>query len=139
MATDIRNLNWNSTTVDVVAVQVTINALDRTGTANAAGVYDSGVIPKGAIIQSSYLDVTTAFDGTTPTLKVGTSADDDHYFAATSLASIATTAGSLNLNTKEAISDSLYLTLNVGDSTEGEATVYISYIDTAARREIFTV
>lgn len=139
MATDIRNLNWNSTTVDVVAVQTTITALDRLGAANADGAYDAGVIPKGAIVTKTFLDVTEAFDGTTPTLSCGTSALATKWFTTGDLSSKATLVGSSALDEKEATHDAITLTLVGGGSTVGEATLYVEYVDTAARREIFTV
>ena len=142
MATDIKNLTWNSSTVDVVAVQVTLVATDRTGTARALGAYEAGVLPKGAIIQEVYLDVTTAFNGTLPTILIGVTSDTDKYMVAGTgiISSVALIKGVLALDTKTSIVEDIILTLGGSTtSTVGEATVYIKYIDTAARREIFTV
>ncbi len=139
MATDIKNLSWNSSTVDVVAVQITLNAVDRAGTARALGAYGAGVIPKGAIIRSAYMDVTTAFNGTSPTLMVGVTSDTDEWFGATA-ATAGIKVGTLGLNLKQAAAEDIIITRGGSTtSTEGEATVYIEYIDTAARREMFTV
>ena len=140
MATDIKNLAWNSATVDVVAVQVSIEAVDRTGTANALGEYIAGVLPKGAILQEAYLDVTEAFNGTLPTIMVGVTSDKDEYFAATAVTSVGLTKGTLGLDIKALITEDIYITYGGSTtSTTGKATVYIKYIDTAARREMFTV
>jgi len=140
MATDLTRENWNSSTVDVVAVQVSINATDNTGTSRPDAVYTVGKIPKGAIIIAAYLIVDTAFDGTTPTLKVGLDADDDEFFLATSIASTGITPATLGLGIIQAVADDIiFTTVGTVDSTVGSARVYIQYIDTAARREMFTV
>lgn len=139
MGTDIKNQAFNSSTVDVVAVQVSISATDRAGVAQALGEYDAGVLPAGAIIKSAYMDVKTAFNGTSPTLMVGVTSDKDEYFAATA-ATAGVKVGSLGLNLKTTVTEDIVITLGGSTtSTVGEATVYIEYIDTAARREIFTV
>ncbi len=140
MATDITHINWNSSTVDVVAVQCTIDATDKAGVSRPDAVYTVGKIPKGAIIQEAYLDVTIAFDGTTPTLMVGVTSDPDEYFIATTSAATGLTKGTLGLDLKQATAEDIIITtVGTADSTVGEATVYIKYIDTAAKREIFTV
>ena len=140
MATDIKNLNHNSSTVDVVAVQISFDAVDRTNTARALGEYIAGVLPKGAIIKSAYLDVTEAFNGTLPTIMVGVTSDKDEYFVATAVSSTGVTKGTLGLDLKTTVAEDLYITYGGSTtSTAGKATVYIEYIDTAARREIFTV
>jgi len=140
MATDLTRESWNSSTVDVVAVQGTFNLLDRTATVRADGAYTIAKIPVGAIIQEVYLDVTEAFDGTTPTCTVGVTSDTDEYFvAATAIATIAVTKGTLGLDIKQAVAEDIIFTLAGGTSTVGSATLYVKYIDTAARREIFTV
>jgi len=138
MATDIRNQAWNSTTVDVVAVQGSVGATDRAGVSLTDGVFDVGILPKGAIIQKVYLDVTEGFDGTTPTIAIGTTGTPEKWLAATA-ATAGLTVGALLLDTKVAASEDIMLTLVNGGSTVGSATAYIAYVDTAARREIFTV
>lgn len=136
---NIKNQNYNSSTVDVVAVQVTIDATDRAGVSNVDGTYEAGVVPKGAIIQKVYLDVTEAFDGTTPTIALGTTGTPEKWMAATAVTSTGVTAGSLLLDTKVGTTEDITLTLVNGSSTVGRATAYIMYVDTAARREFFTV
>ena len=136
---NIKNQNYNSSTVDVVAVQVSIDATDRAGVSNVDGTYEAGVLPKGAIIQKVYLDVTEAFDGTLPTVALGTTGTPEKWMVATSTALTGVTAGTLLLDTKVATSEDITLTLVNGSSTVGKATAYIMYVDTAARREIFTV
>lgn len=136
---DIRNRDYNSSTVDVVAVKGTIRATDRAGVALAAGEYDFGVIPKGAIIRSVTLNVVETFDGSSPTVAVGVEGTAEHFMAATALGVAGLVGTGLNTDTIQTASENLIFTLGGGESTVGEASVYIEYIDTAARREIFTV
>jgi len=138
MATDIRREAWNAGTVDNIAVQGTIDATERDGSSRADGVYSVMRIPAGAIIQKVYLDRTVSFDGTTPTVSIGTEAIPAKYLAATALDAATIVVGSLELDTKVSVAEDIVLTLVNGGSVNGVATAYIDYIDTAARREMFT-
>lgn len=140
MATDLTRIGFNASTVDVVAAQGTIGATNRAGVSLVAGEYTVGALPKGAIIKGVYMDVTTAFNGTTPTLAIGTTGTADKYLAATTIAVTGLTVGaSAALDTRLAVTEDLIFTLESSDNTEGEVEVYIEYVDTAARREMFTV
>lgn len=140
MATDVTHENWNSSTVDVVAVQGTFNLLDRTGAVRADGAYTIAKIPAGAIIQEAYLETTIAFDGTLPTCTVGVTSDTNEYFLDTTIiSSVALEKGTLGLDLKQATAEDIIFTLAGGTSTVGACTLYVKYIDTAARREMFTV
>lgn len=141
MATDVTRIGFNAATVDVVAVQGTLNGTDRAGASRAAGEYTIGAIPKGAIIKAVYLNVTTAFDGTTPTVALGVPGTADKFIGATSVATTGLTAasGTAGLDTIQATTEDLIMTLVSSDNTVGEVSGYVEYIDTAARREMFTV
>jgi len=139
MATNIIREGWNAGTVDVVAVQGTVDATERDGTSRADGAYSVMRLPAGAIIQKVYLARPTAFDGTTPTVAIGTEGAPEKYLAATTLAAAGLIVGTLQLDSMVAVAEDIILTLVNGGSVTGEATAYISYVDTGARREIFTV
>ena len=139
MATDIRREAWNAGTVDNIAVQGTIDATERNGSSRADGAYTVMRLPAGAIIQKVYLDRLESFDGAIPTVSIGTEAVPAKYLAATALDAATLVVGSLELDTKVSVAEDIVLTLVNGGSTVGRATAYIDYIDTAARREMFTV
>jgi len=139
MTTDNTRLGWNSATVDVVAVQGGIEATDRAGVAIVDGTYEVGRIPAGAIIQKVYLDRLVSFDGTIPTIAIGTTGTPEKYLAATATDAATLVVGALALDTKVTVAEDLILTVVNGGSVTGKAVAYISYIDTNHRREMFTV
>ncbi|RLA58966.1 MAG: hypothetical protein DRQ78_11215 [Epsilonproteobacteria bacterium] len=139
MGVDKTRIGFNSTTVDVVGVQGGITATDRAGVSLADGVYNVCRLPAGAIIQKVYLDRVASFDGTLPTISIGTEGVPAKYLAATATDAATLVVGALELDTKVSVAEDIVLTLVNGGSTAGEAVAYIEYLDTAARREIFTV
>lgn len=87
-------------------------------------------LPVNAIYTGGVMFVETAFNGTTPTVSLGTSGGSaTAYLAATSVSSVGATALSLNTGIK-ASGDTITITPNAGAiaSTAGKGRLLIKYI-----------
>ena len=92
-----------------------------------------GIIPANSQIVDVILNVTTANnDGSTATVKVGHSGDDDEYLAATNVKSTGTTRGTIGADgTDVGTSDqtvNAVFTAGTGNGANGAATVTVLYI-----------
>ena len=92
-----------------------------------------GIIPANSQIVDVILNVTTANnDGSTATVKVGHSGDDDEYLAATNVKSAGTTRGTIGTDgTDVGSSDqtvNAVFTAGTGNGANGAATVTVLYI-----------
>ena len=92
-----------------------------------------GIIPANSQIVDVILNVTTANnDGSTATVKIGHTGDDDEYLANTNVKALATTRGTIqtdgtDIGTSDQTVNAIYTAAN-GDGTTGAATVTILYI-----------
>jgi hypothetical protein len=104
-------------------------SFDTSGVATGVEI---GTIPAGSFVAGTHVHVTTLFNGTTPTVTVGTAADDDGF--ATSLGVVPGTAGvKLNLTGAQS-GDSLTADTPVvvkhttgGSTTTGRAVVVVTF------------
>jgi hypothetical protein len=92
-----------------------------------------GIIPANSQIVDVILNVTTANnDGSTATVKIGHSGDDDEYLAATNVKSTGTTRGTIGADgTDVGSSDqtvNAVFTAGTGNGANGAATVTVLYI-----------
>tara|TARA_R100001163_G_scaffold61440_1_gene51447 strand:- start:77 stop:508 length:432 start_codon:yes stop_codon:yes gene_type:complete len=92
-----------------------------------------GIIPANSQIVDVILNVTTANnDGSTATVKIGHSGDDDEYLAATNVKSAGTTRGTIGTDgTDVGSSDqtvNAVFTAGTGNGANGAATVTVLYI-----------
>ena len=92
-----------------------------------------GIIPANSQIVDVILNVTTANnDGSTATVKIGHSGDDDEYLAATNVKSTGTTRGTIGTDgTDVGSSDqtvNAVFTAGTGNGANGAATVTVLYI-----------
>ena len=92
-----------------------------------------GIIPANSQIVDVILNVTTANnDGSTATVKIGHSGDDDEYLAATNVKSTGTTRGTIGADgTDVGTSDqtvNAVFTAGTGNGANGAATVTVLYI-----------
>ena len=92
-----------------------------------------GIIPANSQIVDVILNVTTANnDGSTATVKIGHSGDDDEYLAAQSVKSLGTTRGTIgtdgtDIGSSDQTVNAVFTAAN-GDGTTGAATVTVLYI-----------
>ena len=136
--TDITTRHFNNSTYDTVATIGRISATTRAGVSNADGEFQVGVIPANSLITKTYLRVTEAFDGTSPTVSVGTTGTATKWFSATTVAAKNVTVGTKLLDKTVDVAEAITMTLVNGTSTVGAAEVIVEYIDLDNRREMFT-
>ncbi len=88
-----------------------------------------GAVPKNAVIIGTEVLVTTAFNGTAPSLTVGNSATADAYVAAGDVTETATGLTSVAKGEKvSADTDVIATFTQAGDTTAGAATVIVRYV-----------
>ena len=92
-----------------------------------------GIIPANSQIVDVILNVTTANDdGSTATVKIGHTGDDDEYLAATNVKAVGTTRGTIgadgtDIGTSDQTVNAIYTAANA-DGTTGAATVTVLYM-----------
>ena len=103
---------------------------------DGATVTTVGVIPAGALIIGGGVFVTTAFNGTTPVIKIGNSdsptPDDDAYGTAmvlSALGYIALDELAAVTNTKTAVERTITATMTLTSATAGEAEVIVMFVN----------
>ena len=104
--------------------------IDIIGATNTTAV---GIIPANSQIVDVILNVTTANDdGSTATVKIGHSGDDDEYHPATNVKAVATTRGTIgadgtDIGTSDQTVNAIF-TAGTGNGAAGAATVTVLYI-----------
>ena len=104
--------------------------IDIIGATNTTAV---GIIPANSQIVDVILNVTTANDdGSTATVKIGHTGDDDEYLAATNVKAVATTRGTIgadgtDIGTSDQTVNAVF-TAGTGNGAAGAATVTILYM-----------
>ena len=90
-------------------------------------------VPRNSIIKSAVVVTTTAFNGTTPAVEVGTSSDDDGFVASASVTALGSDVGSgtlLNATTGAAdLPVHVKLSWGTNKPTAGEMTVVVTYVE----------
>ena len=92
-----------------------------------------GIIPANSQIVDVILNVTTANDdGSTATVKIGHTGDDDEYLANTNVKAVATTRGTIgadgtDVGTSDQTVNAIF-TAGTGNGAAGAATVTVLYI-----------
>lgn len=84
------------------------------------------VIPAGVFITGIDVYVGTAFNGTTPTIKIGSAAAGADILAASAIATAVNTQY-LALAPLAAVTGNLFVTLAIGGSTAGAGTLVVHY------------
>ena len=87
-----------------------------------------GKLPSGAVITGTKVLITTAFDGTSPSLTVGDGSTADKYVAAGDVTETSTGLTSVSKGEKLSADTSVVATFNQpADTTAGAATIIVEY------------
>ena len=89
--------------------------------------YTIGSVPANSIITKVIVKILTGFDGTSPAVDIGTSADTDKYLYSGDYVITSPGTHVSHFYEKEAVETAIIATIALGGSTAGTMEIYLEY------------
>lgn len=119
-----------------ISGRLDFNLVGGMGTVASGETYKVGVIPANAVITAVKIVVTTGFDGTTPTIDVGTSVGGAELGNDVAVSAAGVTDGTADIYTTTEVG--VYVTPTLSGATKGNLKVVVEFVETEAYTAMFT-